>query len=75
MNIETIRTHTRRMPFRPFELHLSDGRILPVPHSEFVLFTPSGDDFVVADAENALNVVSADAVTRLKLLPRAKVQK
>ena len=34
--LQEIRELTRLAPFRPFTLHLADGRQLKVPHPDFV---------------------------------------
>jgi hypothetical protein len=36
MQVSTLREALRARPFRPFTIHLTDGRSLPVPHPELV---------------------------------------
>lgn len=36
MNLDGIRQALRRRPFFPFSMMLADGRVLDVPHPEFV---------------------------------------
>jgi hypothetical protein len=40
MTNEEIRRYQRAEPFQPFDLHLADGRVLHVPHPEFVYVPP-----------------------------------
>jgi hypothetical protein len=40
-------------PFRPFALHLPDGRSLDVPHPEFLSISPNGRLVVVYRGEGA----------------------
>lgn len=40
MTAETIREVLQRQPFRPFVLHMNDGRKLEVKHPDFVLLPP-----------------------------------
>ena len=65
MNTDQIRQRLRA-GFRPFILHLSDGRTLTIPHPEFILV---GKGIVVVLRENdlvetidALHVVSVEDV-------------
>lgn len=39
LNLENLRTRVRGGGFKPFKLHLSDGRELPVGHPELILIT------------------------------------
>ncbi len=39
MMIETLAQAHKATPFLPFELCLADGRIIPVPHPEFMSYT------------------------------------
>ena len=36
MNIEALRKVHQERPFQPFDLHIADGRIIHVPHPEFL---------------------------------------
>ena len=36
MHVDLIREALRKLPFQPFTLRLVDGRVLPVPHPDFV---------------------------------------
>ena len=59
MNISTIREAKFAQPFRPFRLHLVDGRNFLVRHPEFLLLVPAGRD---------LNYVNPDDDDRLILI-------
>jgi len=60
-------------PFRPFVLHLADGRAVPVRHREFVLSLPSGRTVIIAQPDDTFNVVDLLLVTDLefKVAPAA----
>ena len=58
MTVQQLRAALRAVPFRPFEIHMADGRSFHVPHPDFLLMTPSGgtafacgedDDFSILD--------------------------
>jgi hypothetical protein len=72
VKLTAIKDHVRSARFRPFELMLNDGKILPVPHPDFILFTPTSAEFIVVTQDNAINILDAESVTRVRLLPEAK---
>lgn len=39
MNVEEIRKHIRRSPFRPFRVFVSDGSHYDIPHPDFILIS------------------------------------
>lgn len=59
MTIEQMREAINARPFRPFVLHIADGRQVRVAHPEFVAFTgggrtifvgsPKGDGYQILD--------------------------
>jgi len=55
-------------PFKPFNIHLADGRVLPVPHREFLTHSPSGRTVIVFDAEDNFSIIDLLLVTRLEVL-------
>ncbi len=63
MNLEEIRNAVRAQPFRPFTLHLADGRHIPVKHSEFAFITPSGRALIVYQPDESSNVIDIVLVT------------
>jgi hypothetical protein len=65
MNIQELRTMLRAQPFRPFDIHLADGRSIPVNHPEFVGETPSGRIIGVGTVDG-IEVVDLLLVTSLK---------
>jgi hypothetical protein len=54
-------------PFRPFTIHLADGRTLDVPHRDFVSLSPSGRIIIVYQPNDAFNVVDLYLVTDLEI--------
>ena len=63
MTIEQMRDAYTAQPFRPFTIHLADGREIPVDHPEFIMAAPSGRTIVVyqVTAYCALRRVGRDA--------------
>jgi hypothetical protein len=66
MTIEQIRAAYDAQPFRPFVMHLADGRSIPVGHREFIATAPSGRTIVVYQPDDSFNVVDLLLITDLE---------
>ncbi|MCI0683972.1 MAG: hypothetical protein L0Y71_17835 [Gemmataceae bacterium] len=71
MTIEQLRSAYQAQPFRPFIIHLADGREIPVVHREFMLTVPSGRTIVVCQPDDTLNVIDLLLITDLEIKPSA----
>jgi hypothetical protein len=69
MTIEQLRRMLQARPFQPFDIHLADGRSLPVEHPEFVGQSPSGRTIGFGLADDTIEVVDLLLVTSLKPRP------
>jgi hypothetical protein len=56
-------------PFRAFDIHLADGRSLPVEHPEVLAIPPAGRTIAVALADGTFEFVDVRHVTSLKPRP------
>lgn len=66
MTTEQLRRILQAQPFRPFDIHLADGRSLPVEHPEAVAITPPGRTIGVGLADDTIEIVDLLLVTSLK---------
>ena len=66
MTIERLRKMYQARPFHPFDIHLADGRSLPVASPEFLAFTPPGRTIGVGLEDGTIEVVDLLLVTTLK---------
>ena len=71
MTIEKIRKLYNAQPFRPFVIHLADGRAVPVHHREFIMAVPSGRTLIVVQPDDSMNIINLLLVTDLALAPNA----
>jgi hypothetical protein len=71
MTIEQLRNVYNAQPFRPFVIHLADGREVPVHHQEFIMTVPSGRTIVVCQPDDTLNIIDLLLVTDLQMKPAA----
>jgi hypothetical protein len=69
MTIEQLRNFYSAQPFRPFVLHLANGRQVAVHHPEFLAAAPSGRTITVYQPDDTLNVVDLLVVTDLEIKP------
>ena len=67
MTIEQVRNLYDAQPFRPFVMHLADGRELPVHHREFMASAPSGRTVIVYQPDDSFNIVDLLLVTDLEV--------
>ena len=68
MTIAQIKTACSAQPFQPFNLHLADGRQIPVRHPEFLIVPPVGRILIVYQRDGASNMVDALLVTDIEIL-------
>jgi hypothetical protein len=72
MTIEQLRAAYEARPFRPFVIHLADGRQVPVKSREFMLTVPSGRTIVVCQPDDTINIIDLLLVTDLELKPATR---
>jgi hypothetical protein len=71
MTIEQLRKLYEAKPFRPFIIHLADGRQIAVQHSEFMATSPSGRTITVYQTDDTANIIDLLLVTDLEIKPAA----
>jgi hypothetical protein len=69
MTLEQVRTFYTAEPFRPFVIHLADGREIPVHHREFIMSVPSGRILLVCQPDDTVNFIDLLLVTDLEVKP------
>jgi hypothetical protein len=77
MNVKSIKEFCEEKPFRPFTVHLADGRSIPVEHPEMVLYPPSGQEVMIYQPDNSFDFIDVFQITSLrqKRKPAGKSQK
>ena len=69
MVIDQLRLLYQAQPFRPFMMHLADGRQLSVVHRDFIMASPSGRTAIVYQPDDSFNIVDLLLVTDLEVKP------
>lgn len=67
MTAEQLRTLREANPFRPFTIHLADGRALTVPHRDFVSQSPTGRTTIVYHSDDSFSIVDLLLITELEV--------
>jgi hypothetical protein len=67
MTIEQMRNVHQARPFKPFIIHLADGRQIPVPHNEFLAMSQSGRTCVVNLPYDRLEIIDLLLITSLEV--------
>ena len=66
MTIEQLRKKHGARPFVPFDVHLADGRAIPVRHPEFLSQSPTGRTISIGLDDGTHEIVDLLLVTSLK---------
>lgn len=67
MTVQQLRTVHQSRPFRPFSIHMADGRVFHVPHAEFLSYSPTGRTIIVHQADDNFSVLDMLLVTELEV--------
>jgi hypothetical protein len=66
MTTQQLKAMLSAVPFQPFDVHLADGRAIPVRHPELVFITPGGRTIGIAAHDDAIEILDLLLVTSLK---------
>lgn len=75
MKIDELRSLHQSLPFRPFAIHMADGRSFPIPHSEFLAYDPDGSMVVALRTNHAFSILDLNLIRELELLPPTPAKK
>ena len=67
MRMDELKTIHLAQPFRPFVLHMGDGRSLTVKHPDFLARSPNGRTAIVFGDGDAFEVVDIMLVTGIEV--------
>ena len=67
MDVEHLRAARRAEPFRPFDVHMNDGRIVHVCERSAIAGGPNAKDFPVFDELGALPILELASMVRLEV--------
>lgn len=67
MTAEQFRAMRTASPFKPFIVHLADGRNITVPHRDFVSQSPGGRTIIIYHSGEAFSIVDLYQVTNFEV--------
>ena len=67
MTVEQLRNVHQANPFRPFTIHMGDGRAFLVRHRDFLSRSPSGRTVVVHQDDESFSVLDLLLMTELEV--------
>ena len=71
VTIEQLRNIQQAVPFRPYWIHLADGRQFDVPHRDLLSHSPTGRTVIVYGPNESFSILDLLLVTELGALPTA----
>ncbi len=72
MTVEQLRNVHGAQPFRPFTVHMGDGRSFRVDHPEFLSRSQSRRTIIVHQPDESFSVLDMLLVTELEVHPLAQ---
>lgn len=72
MTTDKLREVMRNQPFRPFLVHLADGRAINVEHPDFIAISPSGRTAIIYTKDDASHFIDLLLVTDLEVKPEKR---
>lgn len=66
MTKEAINNPLDAQPFQPFALRLTDGRLISVPHPDFIVLSQGGRTAVIMGEGEDFSIVDLGLVTALE---------
>jgi hypothetical protein len=67
MTVETLQAACAQKPFRPFTIHLADGRAIHVASREYIMAAPSGRTIVIYQPDDTFNIIDLLLITDLEM--------
>ncbi len=71
MKLDYVKRMRDRTPFRPFQIHLTSGEVLPVDHPENMSVPADEEELFVIWTSQSWNLLEAGQVARVNVQRRA----
>ena len=68
MTIQQLRATQKAAPFRPFHVHMADGRHFAVPHPDFLFMSPSGRTVIICEADDEFSILDLLLMTEIEMV-------
>ncbi|MHB1558447.1 MAG: hypothetical protein ACYC61_13390 [Isosphaeraceae bacterium] len=67
MTVQQLRTAHRATPFRPFTIHMADGRSFHVPHPDFLSMSPTGRTVIIYQDNDDFSILDLLLMTEIEM--------
>ena len=67
MTVEQLKNIHGAKPFRPFTVHMDDGRSFRIDHPEFLSHSPSGRTIIVYQSDDSFVILDMPGVSKLEV--------
>ena len=67
MTVEKLKDVIAAQPFRPFTIHMGDGRVFFVKHRDFISRSPSGRTVIVHGEDDSFSILDLLLITELEV--------
>ncbi len=67
MTSEQLKATLRQQPFRPFTIHMVDGRSFTVSHPEWVMVSPTGRTAILVEPDDSYSIVDLMLMNELEI--------
>ena len=78
MTPRKLRENVSAIPYGPFDLRMSDGTKVRVPHRDYLLVSPDGEQVALYDDSSAFRFIDTFHITSVEFIraepPRKKVK-
>ena len=75
MLVDAIRTLNQASPFVPYEIRTNGGKVLRVPHPDFVFIAPRGSWVIVTDLQDRQRTISSILIEEVRPLRKRRARK
>jgi hypothetical protein len=67
MTAQEFRSVFEALPFRPFKVHLADGRAVAVRHQDYALLSPTGRTLIVYQDDDSFQILDLMLATGVEV--------
>jgi hypothetical protein len=67
MTAQEFRSVFEALPFRPFTVHLADGRQVVIRHQDYALLSPTGRTLIVYENDDSFQVLDLMLATGVQV--------
>ena len=72
MTFQQLDAIHKAKPFKPFVIHMADGREFTIHHPEFLSRSPSGRTIIVYGTDDSFSILDLLLMTELRALPTTR---